>query len=144
MFGFFFGSWISLEFYGIALYAILFQLFPATKNSWLVAFLLTTPFYVTLALLLYNAPLPTDRHGYGYLVLSILVLPPIVGNVARGIGIYLQSKGLTRLKALFIETALILVFVVVLGSGILNELFKPFEYPEPELNSAPSQKEPTK
>jgi len=140
MFGFFFGSWSSMEIYIVALYAMLFQLFPATRKSWLVALLLTIPFYLTFLWLLYNAPLPADRHGYGQLVLTVLVLPPIVGNFARGIGLFLQSKKITRSKALLGEFAVIFTYIAIVYFGGLDSLFEPFEYPEPNIQNTPLEK----
>ena len=142
MFGFFFGSWSSMEIYIIALYAMLFQLFPASRASWLFAFFLTTPFYLTFFWLLYNVPLPSDRHGYGQLVLTILILPPIVGNIARATGLFFQSKGLTRFKALICEFSIILSFIAIVYSGALNAIYKPFELPQIQNQTAPIKPKP--
>jgi hypothetical protein len=100
----------TLYFGWFALVYFVFQQFPATWKSWLVAFVLTFPFYFgAVALLIRGSP----QADGGFSLFGYAVLPMVVGNLTRAASLGLQRRGWSRRKALIVDVAGLIALIAL-------------------------------
>ena len=130
-----------VQFLIVPAYLFFFQLFPTNWRAWLLAAIITLPFYGFFALFLWNFTLNDGRHGEGFIFFTYMVFPAVFGSLTRAVGLTMQSKGWSRLKATTIDMigVVTLVLTVIFGS---NYFFKPYKIPNlpPLQNSQPLEK----
>ena len=120
----------TLYFGWFALVYFVFQQFPGSWKTWLVAFLLTVPFWFGAAALLVRG---SDLPDGGFSLFGYAVLPMVAGNLTRAVSLTVEGRGWSRRKALIVD---VLGFAAFIALFVLAREFA-FESNVPQTGRAP-------